>query len=91
MAIELSKADHAQALASIERYYRENMDERMGNVAAGALLSFFLEELGPSVYNKGVADAQERLAARVQELDFEVHADEFQYWGKLDRKRKARR
>lgn len=91
MAIELSKEDRARAIASIERYYLENMDERIGNVAAGALLSFVLEEVGPSVYNRGVADAQERLAARVQELDFEVHADEFQYWGKFDKKRKAQK
>jgi hypothetical protein len=27
-----------------------------------------------------VADVQERLAARVQELDLEIHEDEFQYW-----------
>ena len=89
MAVELSKEDRAQAVASIERYFRENMGEKIGNVTAGALLGFFLEEVGPCVYNKGVSDAQERLTARVQELDFEVHKDEFQYWGKFDKKRKA--
>ncbi|MBE0548102.1 MAG: DUF2164 domain-containing protein [Rubrivivax sp.] len=91
MTIELSKEDRAQAIVSIERYFRENMDEKIGNVAAGALLGFFLEEVGPSVYNKGVTDAQERLAARVQEIDFEVHEDEFQYWSKFDRTRKAKK
>jgi uncharacterized protein (DUF2164 family) len=91
MAVELSKEDREQAIASIERYFREHMDEKIGNVAAGALLSFFLEEVGPCVYNKGVTDAQERLTARVQELDFEVHEDEFQYWGKFDKKRKAQK
>ena len=40
MAIELSKEDRAQAIASIERYFREHMDERIGNIAAGALLGF---------------------------------------------------
>ena len=48
----------------------------------GALLEFFLEEVGPSVYNKGVADAQSSLQARVLEVDIEVHEDEFQYWKK---------
>lgn len=89
MAIELSKEDRAQAIASIERYFLENMEEKIGNVAAGALLAFFLNEVGPSVYNRAVTDAQERLAARVQELDFEVHEDEFQYWGKFEKQRKA--
>ena len=90
MTIELSKEDRAQAVASIERYFRENMEEKIGNVAASGLLGFFLEEVGPSIYNKGVSDAQERLQARVSELDFEVHEDEFAYWQKYDKKRKAR-
>jgi uncharacterized protein (DUF2164 family) len=89
MSIELSKEDKAQAIASIERYFRENMDEDIGNVAAGGLLAFLLEEIGPSIYNKAVSDAQERLLARVSELDFEVHEDEFVYWQKFDKKRRA--
>jgi uncharacterized protein (DUF2164 family) len=91
MTIELSKEVRAEAIASIERYFRANMDEPIGNIAAGALLGFFLEEVGPSIYNKGVADAQERLQARVMELDIEVHEDEFQYWKKDERQSKARK
>ncbi len=91
MAIELSKEDRQQAVASIERYFRENMEEKIGNIAASGLLSFFLEEVGPSVYNKGVADAQERLQARLAELDFEVHEGEFSYWRKFDKQAKGKR
>ena len=80
MTLELPKDARKEAIASIERYFRDNMDEPIGNIAAGALLGFFLEEIGPSIYNKAVADVQERLLARVQELDYEVHEDEFQYW-----------
>lgn len=82
MTIELSKEDRAQAMASIERYFRDNMDEPIGNMAAGALLMFVLKEIGPTLYNKGVHDAQERLQIRVAELDFEVHEAEFAYWHK---------
>ena len=82
MTIELSKEARAEAIASIERWFREHMDEPIGNVAAGGLLGFFLEEIGPSIYNRAVADAQERLLARVQELDLEVREDEFGYWRK---------
>jgi hypothetical protein len=39
-----------------------------------------LKEIAPSVYNRAVADAQERLLARVQELDIDVHENEFGYW-----------
>jgi uncharacterized protein (DUF2164 family) len=89
MTIELSREERAQAVASIERYFRENMDERIGNIAASGLLGYFLEEIGPSVYNKGVSDAQERMQARVAEIDFEVHEEEFAYWRKFDKKRRA--
>ena len=91
MAIELPKDLRAQAIASIERYFRENMEEPIGNVAAGGLLGFFLEEVGPSIYNKAVLDVQERLQLRVSELDLEVHEDEFQYWRKYERKARPRK
>ena len=80
MTIELSKEAKAQAIASIERYFSENMEERIGNIAAGALMTFFLQEVGPTVYNMAVAEAQERLQGRIVELDIEVHEEEFQYW-----------
>lgn len=92
MAIELPKDQKAEALASLERYFNQNFEERIGNIAASALLNFFIEEVGPAIYNKAVADVQERLAARVQELDLEIHEDEFQYWRRQGRPgAKARR
>ena len=90
MTIEIPKEARAQAIASIERYFQENMEEKIGNIAAGALLGFFLEELGPLVYNQAVADVQENLQPRIMELDIEVHEDEFQYWRKFDRQRKGK-
>ena len=90
MPIELPKDARAQAISSLERWFREHMDEPIGNVAAGGLLGFFLEEIGPSIYNQAVADVQERLQARVAELDIEVHEDEFGYWRKFDARRKVR-
>ena len=90
MAIDLSAEHRKEAIASIERYFREHRDEKIGNIAAGALLGFFLEELGPLVYNKAVADVQARIQERVVEVDIEIHEDEFQYWRKFDRERKEK-
>ena len=80
MNIELSRETRQQAVASIERYFAEELDQRIGNIAAGALLNFFLEELGPVVYNETVRRVQERLLERVQELDIEFNEDELAYW-----------
>lgn len=86
MAIELDPPLRAEAVRSIERWFRENMDEPIGNVAASGLLGFFLEEIAPLVYNQAVADVQQRLAVRVAELDIEVHEQAFGYWRKFERK-----
>ena len=91
MTIELTREARAQAVASIERYFRENMEEPIGNIAAGGLLGFFLEEIGPTIYNKAVLDVQERLQMRLSEIDLEVHEDEFQYWRKYERQAKGRK
>ena len=86
MDIELSKEDRALAIASVERYFKEHFAEqfehRLGNIQAGALLNFFLEEVGPCVYNQAVTEVQERLQLRVSEVDIECHADAFGYWRK---------
>jgi uncharacterized protein (DUF2164 family) len=88
MTIELSKQARAEAIASIQRYFREEMPEPIGDLPAGLLLNFFLEEVGPAIYNKAIGDAQARLQQRVADLDGELYADEFQYWARLAAKRK---
>ena len=90
MTIELSKENHQQAQASLEKYFEENFDGKIGNLASDQLLRFILEEIGPSIYNKAVADVQERLQARVADLGGEVYEDEFQYWRKPERRVKAK-
>ncbi|XAH23839.1 DUF2164 domain-containing protein [Xylophilus sp. GW821-FHT01B05] len=80
MTIELSKDARKAAVSSIERFFRENMDEPIGNVTAGQLLEFFLKEIGPTIYNRAVTDVQERVQAQVMELDIEIHEQEFAYW-----------
>ena len=91
MSIELSKEARARAIESIERYFADELDQRLGNIAAGALLGYVLQEIGPSIYNQAVADVQERWMARISELDLEVHEDEFTYWSQRDAARRRAR
>ena len=88
--IELDKQVRQEAVASLERYFRENMDEPIGNIAALGLLNFFVEEIGPAIYNQAVGDVQERLQLRLSEIDLEVHEDPFQYWRRHDAAGKRR-
>ncbi len=67
------------------------MPEPIGELPAGLLLNFFVEEIGPIIYNQAIGDAQRRLEQRVGDLSGELFADEFQYWPRLESKRKGRR
>jgi uncharacterized protein (DUF2164 family) len=87
VAIKLEKETRRQAADSIQRYFDLNMEESIGNLQATALLDFLIEEIGPSIYNKAVRDVQEQMQLRVQELDIEVHEDEFNYWQNQKKKR----
>ena len=89
--MELSKQTRADAIASLQRYFDENMTEPIGDLPAGLLLNFLLEEIGPAIYNQAIADAQTRVQQRVADLSGELYADEFPYWPKVDAKRKSRR
>ena len=90
MSIELSKEARADAIASIQQYFERNLPEPIGEMPAGLLLNFFLEEVGPAIYNKAIADAQARLAVRVADLSGELYEDEFQYWPRVEARRARR-
>ena len=79
------------AVTSVQRYFEENMPEPIGNLPAGLLLDFFIEEVGPVIYNHAIADAQACLQQRVADMNGELFGDEFQYWPRVDSKRKNRR
>ncbi|MGA8731814.1 MAG: DUF2164 domain-containing protein [Terracidiphilus sp.] len=91
ITLELSKQARAAAISSIQRYFEENLPEPIGDLPASLLLNFFLEDVGPVIYNHAISDAQSRLQQRLADLSGELYADEFQYWPKVDAKRKNRR
>jgi uncharacterized protein (DUF2164 family) len=86
--IELPKHVRAGAVASIQRYFEENMPEPIGELPAGLLLNFFIEEIGPVIYNHAISEAQTRMQQRVSDLNGELYADELQYWPRLDAKKR---
>jgi uncharacterized protein (DUF2164 family) len=91
ITIELSKEKRAEATTSLKKYFEEETGEPLGDLRAGLLLDFFLEEVGPAIYNKAIADAQARLTARVADLDGELFANEFQYWLRIAAKKKGKK
>ena len=84
MKVDFSKPTRDAAIASVQRYFDENMAEPIGKLPAGLLLDFVIEEIGPGFYNRAIADAQARLSQRVGDLSGELFGDELQYWARVD-------
>lgn len=90
MLIELSKQARDEAIASLRRYFEENLPEPIGELPAGLLIDFFVQEVGPVIYNRAISDAQARMTMSLADLSGELFADEFQYWPQRDAKRRRR-
>ena len=82
MAIALEPDDRKQALASLKRYVAKEIEAEISDIQAIGLLDFFLAEIGPSVYNGAVADAQTFLRDRLADLEATCYEPEFTYWPK---------
>ncbi len=82
MKQELSADARAKALSSIKRYFSEQLEQEIGELQAGLLLDFVLEEIAPSVYNTAIVHAQTFVRDRVTDLEDSLFAPEFGYWRK---------
>lgn len=82
MALALSHEDRKEASASLARFVADELDTDLGGIQVEALLMFFLKEIAPTVYNKGVVDAQLFLRDRIADLEATCYEPEFTYWPK---------
>jgi len=87
MAIALSPEATKELLGSIKRYVAENFEQDIGDLKAGLLLDFVLKEIGPSVYNQAIADAQAYFVARAADLEGVCFEKEFTYWAQATRRK----
>ena len=80
MAIELSKEDHREALASLEEFFRRELEIEIDDLRGRLILDYLLKELGPLAYNKGVADAQRYFLEKTEDLTGTCFEHPFTYW-----------
>ena len=90
MPITLDKESTNRALSSLRRYCAEELDLELRELPAQLFLEFILKEIGPSIYNGAMSDAQSFLRDRVADLEDACHEPEFAYWDRSAGKRGAR-
>ncbi len=80
MAITLRDEARKRLLASVQQFFREDLDDEIGDLKAHLVLDFCLAEIGPTVYNQAVADAQTFLQGKLEDLEASCWEEEFTYW-----------
>ncbi len=66
--IEFSKEERASVVLQIQRYFRDEMDQDMGQFDAEFLLDFFSEKVGAYYYNRGLYDARAVLNGKLEDI-----------------------
>jgi len=80
MTIKLTKETSDRLVRSVKRYFAENAEETIGDLKASMFLEFCLKEIGPSIYNQAIADAQAYFQDKVADLAGLRYEAEFDYW-----------
>lgn len=78
--IEFDREPKQKMIDSIRNYFQEEMDEEISELKATLLLDFFMEEIGPSIYNKAIGDATQYIQERAADMEGSLYEAEFAYW-----------
>ena len=80
MAIELTAQESEAAMQSLKKYFSTELDGELSDLRARLLLDYFLKELGPLAYNRGVHDAEEFFRKRLEDLPATCFEPPFTFW-----------
>ena len=80
MPIKLPPETVKQLHASIKRFFAEELEQDIGDLKAGTVLDYVIKEIGPSIYNGAIADAQAYFQERVTDLDGVCYEPALGYW-----------
>ena len=80
MTIRLDPDNKKYLLGSIKRFFAEELDQDIGDLKAELVLGFCLREVGPTVYNGAITDAQAYFQGKLDDLDGSCFEPEFGYW-----------
>jgi uncharacterized protein (DUF2164 family) len=66
--IEFSKDEKEMMIQKVKMYFREELNQDIGNFDAEFLIDFFAEEMGGFFYNRGLYDAETLISGKVSEI-----------------------
>lgn len=66
--VELRKDIKDKVIEDIKKFFCEEREEELGNLAAEIILDFFIDEIGPYIYNQGIADAADFVGKKLEDI-----------------------
>jgi len=66
--INVTKEQRDEMIAAIKNYFLKKRDEEIGDLRAGLMLDFILEEIAPEFYNQGVLDSYTCMKDTIEDL-----------------------
>jgi uncharacterized protein (DUF2164 family) len=82
LPIKLNKLETEESVRSLQRYFREEFEQEIGEMRAQFLLDYFLKEIAPFAYNQGVNDAEMYFRAKLEDLSGSCYEPGLTYWTK---------
>lgn len=76
MTIEISDERRGALVARIQGFFLEEFDEELSEFRAAAVMDFFVDALGPPIYNQAVQDARAFMLRRLEDLEGDVYEPE---------------
>ncbi|MFI8715442.1 DUF2164 domain-containing protein [Brevibacillus brevis] len=73
MPTKLTREQMEYLVHQVQRYFKEERSETLGNLETEELIAFFSKELGPVYYNQGVQDSRKLLKERMSSLEDELY------------------
>jgi uncharacterized protein (DUF2164 family) len=86
--LKISDDARKRAIASIRQYFSSELSQDIGDLKASLLLDYFLDEIGPAVYNAAIADAKTFFDERASDLAALCAREEFTYWAAATKNRR---
>ncbi len=66
--IEFSAQETKIITEKIQHYFRDELDQDLGQFGSEFLLEFFTKEIGPYFYNRGLYDARAVLMGKMDDI-----------------------
>lgn len=66
--LQISKPSKEKMITEIKRFFLEERNEDLGDLAAMIILDFIVESIAPEFYNEGLRDALKSLNEKIDDI-----------------------